>query len=270
MKEARYFYVPDAAKQAELPQDEAVHALRVLRLKEGDELFLMDGAGSFFRAAVTLTNSKHCFYEVLEALPQEKTWRGRIHLAIAPTKNIDRIEWLAEKATEVGFDEISFLDCQFSERRQLREDRIEKIVVAAMKQSRKAWLPKVNAMIPFRKFVEMPREGRKFIAHCYEEIERKDFFEEIRNSDFYAEIGRRNPSENLPKACISPDSSVLSSSQPDLTILVGPEGDFSTSEVQLALENGYKSVSLGASRLRTETAGLSAVMMANLVMRNES
>lgn len=238
MKEARYFYVPDAANQTELPQDEAVHALRVLRLKEGDEIFLMDGEGAFFRAVVAMTNSKHCLYKILETLPQEKTWRGRIHLAIAPTKNIDRIEWLAEKATEVGFDEISFLDCQFSERRQLREDRIEKIVVAAMKQSRKAWLPKVNALVPFRKFVEMPREGRKFIAHCYEEIGRQELF---------------------PLLSQTPETE-------DVTVLVGPEGDFSIDEVRLAMENGFESVSLGASRLRTETAGLVAVMMANLVL----
>lgn len=242
MKEARYFYVPDAANQTELPQDEAVHALRVLRLKEGDEIFLMDGEGAFFRAVVAMTNSKHCFYKILETLPQEKAWRGRIHLAIAPTKNIDRIEWLAEKATEVGFDEISFLDCQFSERRQLREDRIEKIVVAAMKQSRKAWLPKVNAQVPFRKFIEQPRSGRKFIAHCYEEIDRSDLFKLLSDS------------------CRATDSA------DEITVLVGPEGDFSMEEVRMALENGYESVSLGASRLRTETAGLVAVMMANLVL----
>ncbi len=242
MKEARYFYVPDAANQTELPQDEAVHALRVLRLKEGDEIFLMDGEGAFFRAVVAMTNSKHCFYKILETQPQEKTWRGRIHLAIAPTKNIDRIEWLAEKATEVGFDEISFLDCQFSERRQLREDRIEKIIVAAMKQSRKAWLTKVNALVPFRKFIEMPRSGRCFIAHCYEEIERSDLFQLLSDS------------------CRATDSA------DEITVLVGPEGDFSMDEVRMTLENGYESVSLGASRLRTETAGLVAVMMANLVL----
>lgn len=246
MKEARYFYVPDAANQKELPQDEAVHALRVLRLKEGDEIFLMDGEGAFFRAVVAMTNSKHCFYKILETLPQEKTWRGRIHLAIAPTKNIDRIEWLAEKATEVGFDEISFLDCQFSERRQLRDDRIEKIVVAAMKQSRKAWLPKVNALVSFRKFIEMPRSGRRFIAHCYEEIERKDFFEILLE-------WRRS---------FSTSTSLERPSEADCTILVGPEGDFSVEEVRVALQEGYESVSLGTSRLRTETAGLTSVILA--------
>lgn len=250
MKEARYFYVPDAANQTELPQDEAVHALRVLRLKEGDEIFLQDGEGMFFRAVVSMTSSKHCFYEIVDAMPQPKLWGRRVHLAIAPTKNIDRMEWLAEKATEVGIDELSFLDCQFSERRQLRDDRIGKIVVAAMKQSRKAWLPKVNAMVPFRKFIEQSRSGRKFIAHCYEEIERKDFFEillEWKRSSFVS-VPLEMPSES------------------DCTILIGPEGDFSVEEVRVAQKEGYESVSLGASRLRTETAGLTSVILARVCL----
>ena len=245
MKEVRYFYVPDAAEKTELPQDEAIHALRVLRLKEDDEIFLMDGAGVFFHSQVTQANAKHCCYKILSVMPQEPTWHGRIHLAIAPTKNIDRMEWLAEKATEVGFDELSFLDCQFSERRQLRQDRIEKIVVAAMKQSRKAWLPKVNDMVSFREFVLSPRQGRLFIAHCYDpssfgddpRFERKDLFSEL----------------TLPDTL-----------HDDVTILVGPEGDFSIGEVQQAVESGFIPVSLGQSRLRTETAGLAAVMMSQL------
>ena len=152
---------------------------------------------------------------------------------------MDRIEWMAEKATEVGFDEISFLDCQFSERKTLRTDRIDRIVVSAMKQSHKAWKPQVNEMMPFEKFVSAPREGRKFIAHCYEEIERKDLWLELQG----------NPVDE------------------PVTILVGPEGDFSVTEVRLAMEYGYEPISLGRSRLRTETAGLSAVMMANLSKR---
>ena len=239
MKEVRYFYVPHAANETELPQDEAVHALRVLRLKEGDEMFLMDGEGSFYKAAVTQANSKHCCYQVLEALPQQRPWAGHVHLAIAPTKNIDRMEWLAEKATEVGFDELTFLDCQFSERRQLREDRIEKIVVSAMKQSRKAWKPQVNDMVAFKTFVETPRPGLKFIAHCYDEIPKTDLFGDLQQA----------------------------ADAPAITVLVGPEGDFSVDEVRLALAIGYCSISLGQSRLRTETAALAAVMMMQLRMR---
>ncbi|MBQ7471718.1 MAG: 16S rRNA (uracil(1498)-N(3))-methyltransferase [Prevotella sp.] len=239
MKEARYFYVPLAAELTELPVDEAAHALRVLRLSSGDEMFLMDGAGTFYRAIVTMTSSKHCLYEITERMPQQKGWNGHIHLAIAPTKMMERMEWMAEKATEVGFDEISFLKCKFSERKTLREDRIEKIVVSAVKQSRKAWMPLVHPLTDFRLFVETPRKGHKYIAHCYDEITKKDLFEDLKTLPVDEEI----------------------------TVMVGPEGDFSIDEVRLAMEHGYESVSLGSARLRTETAGLSAVMMAQLVKR---
>ena len=141
MKEARYFYVPDAANQNELPVDEAMHALRVLRLKGGDEMFLMDGIGNYYRAQVTIAATHHCYYEILEQLPQEPQWKGRVQLGIAPTKMLDRIEWMMEKATEVGVDEVSFLNCQFSERRLIKTTRLEKIVVSAVKQSHKAWKP---------------------------------------------------------------------------------------------------------------------------------
>lgn len=239
MKEERFFYVPSAATADELPPDEAVHALRVLRLHEGDEIFLQDGTGNFYRSVVTMTNNKHCYYNIVEVLPQQRTWCGHIHLAIAPTKMMERIEWMVEKCTEVGFDEITFLDCKFSERRKIRQDRVEKIAIAAFKQSRKAWLPVVNGMTPFAEFVKKDIPGRKFICHCYNEIERADFFSAIQ----------------------------AESSSHDITILVGPEGDFSIDEVRAAMDNGYESVTLGKSRLRTETAGLAAVMMGNLARR---
>ena len=138
----------------ELPAEEAVHALRVLRLKEGDELFLMDGEGCFYRAEVALATTKKCIYAIRQTLRQTRAWRGRIHLAIAPTKDMGRMEWMAEKATEVGLDVLSFLDCKFSERKTLRTDRIEKIVISAVKQSRKGWKPAVNPMMSFRSFIE--------------------------------------------------------------------------------------------------------------------
>ena len=243
MKEVRYFYVPDAANQVELPAEEATHALRVLRLKGGDEIFLMDGEGSFFRAEVTAASSKRCLYEIKEEMPQQRAWKGHIHLAIAPTKMMERIEWMAEKATEIGFDELSFLNCQFSERKVVKTPRIDKIVISAVKQSHKAWKPVVNELVSFKEFIQTPRPGRKFICHCYEEVEKKDFFTEI---------------SGIQKAD-APDA--------DITVLVGPEGDFSIDEVRLALEHGYESVSLGTSRLRTETAGLVAVHMAHIARR---
>lgn len=239
MKEARYFYVPNAGSSNELPEEEARHAVKVLRLQPKDEIFLMDGAGSFFQAEVSLTSSKYCLYEIKQQFSQVPTWKGRIHLAIAPTKDMGRIEWMVEKATEVGFNEISFLNCQFSERKILKTERIERIVISAMKQSRKPWKPIVNEMISFDAFMKKELKGSKFICHCYNEIERKDFFTELTKKDF----------------------------QDDITVLVGPEGDFSINEVNKAIENGYESVTLGKSRLRTETAGLSAVLIANLANR---
>ena len=239
MKEARYFYVPNAAQATELPPEEARHAVSVLRLKVGDEIFLMDGKGSFYQANVTLAATKHCMYDIVKALPQQKTWKGHVHLAIAPTKMMDRMEWMIEKMTEVGFDEITFLNCRFSERKKLRIDRLEKIVIAAMKQSRKAWKPVVHPIMLFQDFVNQQRKGGLYIAHCYTEIARKDFLNEIQQAN----------------------------GQQDVTILVGPEGDFSIDEVHQALEKGFSSVSLGQNRLRTETAGLVSIVMSQVVKR---
>ncbi len=222
-----------------MPADEAVHAVRVLRLQPGDGIYLIDGAGTFYRGEVTLTTGKKCMYRLQEALPQEKTWHGNIHLALAPTKMMDRVEWLAEKATEIGFDQLSFLNCRFSERKEIKSQRIEKIVVSAMKQSRKGWLPKVNAMQSFKDFVSTDRHGLKFIAHCYEEIPTIDFFTQL----------------------------TVENHKEDVTILIGPEGDFSIDEVNFAMLHGFVPISLGNSRLRTETAGLMAVAMAQIAKR---
>lgn len=263
MKEVRYFYVPDAANQVELPAEEATHALRVLRLKGGDEIFLMDGEGSFFRAEVTAASSKRCLYEIKEEMPQQRAWKGHIHLAIAPTKMMERIEWMAEKATEIGFDELSFLNCQFSERKVVKTPRIDKIVISAVKQSHKAWKPVVNELISFKEFIQTPRPGRKFICHCYEEVEKKDFFTEI--SGILNEAHAATEFSNADVATAASESPTADAA--DITVLVGPEGDFSIDEVRLALENGYESVSLGTSRLRTETAGLVAVHMAHIARR---
>ena len=239
MKETRYFYVPDAASTNELPAEEAAHASRVLRLESGDEVFLIDGTGCFFKAQLTLVTKGRCLYDIVERLPQEKTWNGRIAVAMAPTKVIDRVEWTLEKATEIGIDEFSLLNCAFSERRNVKLERLDKIVVAAVKQSRKAWKPLLNDLQPFENFVNRPRKGAKYIAHCYAEIDKKDL---------YGELLQLNGDE-------------------EVTILIGPEGDFSIDEVRLAMSQGYVSVSLGQSRLRTETAALAATMIAQLAFR---
>ncbi|MBR3014183.1 MAG: 16S rRNA (uracil(1498)-N(3))-methyltransferase [Bacteroidaceae bacterium] len=227
------FYTPDIAHSNELPPEEAAHALRVLRLKVGDELTLTDGMGCFYRAEIAVADNKHCLVNVLETLPQPALWKGHLHLALAPTKNMDRMEWLAEKATETGFDELTFLNCRYSERRVIKLERIEKIVVSAVKQSLKARMPQLHELTDFDKFIRQPFNGQKCIAHCY-------------------------PGEKpLLKDILHPEEDAL--------VLIGPEGDFSEEEVALAIENGFQPISLGASRLRTETAALVAVHLMNLL-----
>lgn len=237
MKEVRFFFDPQVS--GELPEDEARHAVRVLRLEAGDEVYLMDGRGTFYRARLTAVSNHHCRYELLETMPQTTAWQGHLHLAMAPTKLNERTEWMTEKATEIGFDELTFLDCQFSERRTIKTERIEKILVAAMKQSHKAKLPTLHEMTPFDRFVRAAREGDCFICHCYDS----------------SDIGEDSRKPHL--------MDVLRPGVPT-TVLVGPEGDFSIEEVRLAESLGYRSVTLGRSRLRTETAAIVAVHMMQL------
>ncbi len=226
------FYTPDIAHSHELPADEAAHALRVLRLQPGDEVRLTDGQGGFYHARISECNRKRCMVEVIEQEEQAPLWRGHLHLALAPTKNMDRMEWLAEKATEIGFDELTFLNCQWSERRIVKGERIEKILISAMKQSLKARLPKLNDITDFAQFVKQPVGGQKFIAHCHE--------------------GEKSPL----RQALQPGQDAL--------VLIGPEGDFSPDEVALAVAEGFTPVTLGHTRLRTETAALVAVHLMNL------
>ena len=226
------FYTPEIAVNLELPEEEAGHCIRVLRLTEGDEILLTDGKGSFFKAAISRAHPKHCEVNILEQWEQPALWNFNLHIAVAPTKNMDRIEWFAEKATEIGFDELSFLNCRFSERKVIKTERIEKIVVSAMKQSLKARKPIVNEMTDFAKFMQRDFQGQKFIAHCYE------------------------GEKPLLKEVLKPGEDAL--------VLIGPEGDFSPEEVQKAEALGFQPISLGKSRLRTETAALVAVHMMNL------
>jgi 16S rRNA (uracil1498-N3)-methyltransferase len=242
MKEVRFFYVPDAASREELPDEEAMHALRVLRLKSGDEIMLMDGCGTYYRAEITLAATRRCTYRITETLPQEPQWHGHLQIAMAPTKMMDRVEWFAEKVTEIGIDELSFINCQFSERKLLRTARLEKIVTAAVKQSRKSCKPTLNQMVSFKLFIEQPLHGRKFICHCYDDdIPSPFMFDELQKA--------------------------AADNSDDITVLIGPEGDFSIDEVHRAISHGYEPVSLGASRMRTETAGIAAALLMQLARR---
>lgn len=226
------FYAPDLEETLVLSDDESSHCLRVLRLGVGDEVMVTDGRGHFFHARIASTAGKRCKVEILGREDWAKPWRNRIHIAIAPTKNLDRMEWLIEKIAEVGFDELTFLDCRFSERHIVKMERVERILISAIKQSQKAIMPVMNAMTPFADFVAREHGGRKFIAHCNE-----------------------GDKTYLPLA-FAPGE--------DVTVMIGPEGDFSESEVALAVEAGFEPVSLGNSRLRTETAALVACVSANL------
>ena len=239
MKEMRFFYVPNVQDNGELPEEEAMHALRVLRLKSGDEIMLTDGIGNFYKAEITVAATRKCVFKLLETIPQTPIWRGHLHLVVSPTKMMERMEWLVEKATEIGFDRISFINCDNSERRVIKVKRLEKIAVSAMKQSRKAWKPIIDEIVSFDELVAESTEGLRYIAHCYEEIKKVDLFNQLSISD----------------------------KDEDVTVVIGPEGDFSLSEVKKAIDAGFVSVSLGESRLRTETAALYSVMMANLCKR---
>lgn len=228
------FYTPDIATRSELPSEEAAHCARVLRMTEGEPIRLTDGKGNFYEAELTLVSNKHCQFHILKKETPEPLWNGHIHIAVAPTKNMDRIEWFAEKATEIGFDELTFLNCRFSERKVIKTERVDKILVSAMKQSLKPCKPLLHEMIDFQQFVRQPFNGQKFIAHCYDDLGEKKYLKEM----------------------VIPGSDTL--------VLIGPEGDFSKDEVKLALDNGFVPITLGRSRLRTETAALVACHILNL------
>lgn len=220
------FYAPDIIDCPELPESESQHCVRVLRKQTGDMIDITDGKGFFYQATIIDAHPKHCKVEINHVIPSSLPWTNTIEIAIAPTKNIDRIEWFAEKATEIGINKISFLKTRYSERKDIKSDRIQKILISAMKQSVKATIPLLESMTDFKKIITQDFNGRKFIAHCYQK-------EKALLSSLY------NKGENV-------------------LILIGPEGDFSEEEVDLALQYGFEAISLGDSRLRTETAALVA------------
>ena len=229
------FYAPDSDnKLVELPPEEARHCVQVLRHRVGDTIHWVDGKGTLLSGQIIEANKRNCKLEVTERQMQFSRRPFYLHLAIAPTKQIDRLEWFLEKATEIGVDEISLLRCAHSERKQVRIDRLEKILVSAMKQSLKAYLPQLHNLSPFPEFMEnADPEANNFIAYV-----------------------DTDQSKHLKDYC-KPGAKTC--------VLIGPEGDFNPEEVALARERGFRPVSLGPSRLRTETAGVVACTIANLV-----
>ncbi|MCQ2350853.1 MAG: 16S rRNA (uracil(1498)-N(3))-methyltransferase [Paludibacteraceae bacterium] len=220
------FYAPNILTDNTLPEEESHHAVKVLRLQAGDSVLVMDGQGTMYHATIAVAHPKHCVLNSLEKVDAPRTRNYHLHIAIAPTKNMDRLEWFVEKAAEIGIDEISPIFCTFSERKVLKTDRIEKILVSAMKQSMQPYLTKLNEPCSFKEFLKRSNsfDGQKFIGHCHS--------------------GNK---EMLAKAA-KPDGKYL--------IMIGPEGDFSEEEVSEAVKNGFTPISLGSMRLRVETAAL--------------
>ncbi len=225
--------INDSLTQFTFDKIESRHIVKVLRKKEGDTLFITDGKCQLFTAEVLFANDKKCTVNIINVEVKEKPWNYYLHIAIAPTKNNDRLEWFLEKATEIGIDEITPIICKHSERKIIKKERLDKVVVSAMKQSLKFQLPKLNEATTFQDFIKQDFDGDLFIAHC-EETDKKSLKNEL--------TSRLRSKEQVQK----------------ITILIGPEGDFSTKEIEIGLQQKYIPVSLGESRLRTETAGIAA------------
>jgi 16S rRNA (uracil1498-N3)-methyltransferase len=228
------FFEPQIKQNLCLNEEESRHAVKVLRLSVGDLLNVVDGIGGFYTCKIKNTQGKKCELAILDEKQQFSIRDFYIHLIIAPTKNMERMEWMLEKCVEIGIDEISFIQTRYSERKEIKTQRLEKIAIGAMKQSQKAFLPKINEMILWREFLKNNvSESQKMIAHL-EEGDRKLIQQIAPPKGKYA-------------------------------ILIGPEGDFSPEEINQALEKGFVPVTLGESRLRTETAGLVACNILNII-----
>lgn len=228
----RLFYDEHIATDATthtLSEEESKHIVRVLRMEKGDKIGLLNGKGGSFTCEISDAHPKRCALNVLSN-DQAEPLKHDIHVAVGPTKQMERLEWFVEKATEIGITEISLIDCDNGERGKIKIDRLVKKAISAMKQSHRTFLPKINELRKLTDFIEQHPNG--VIAHCYEN-EKNDFATVFQTT-------------NCP-------------------ILIGPEGDFSQKEIEKALENGYKTITLGPNRLRTETAALYACMQAKLI-----
>ena len=229
------FYAPEIESVGELPEGESSHCSRVLRLKEGDEIVVTDGKGNRFVCDIEKSHPVHTKIVIKEKieLPAERPYK--LTLAVAPTKNSDRMEWMVEKAVEIGVDKIVLLKCERSERKSLRPERLQKIMISAMKQSLSTFLPELVETVKLEDFVKTRNENpNKFFGYCSLEYPRKDFAKECKAGD-------------------------------EVIVMIGPEGDFTPKEVEMAVANGFKPVTFGEKRLRTETAGVFAVCAVNVI-----
>ncbi|MCK4699459.1 MAG: 16S rRNA (uracil(1498)-N(3))-methyltransferase [Bacteroidales bacterium] len=228
------FYTPGIhGKIHRLDKQESQHCINVLRLQEDDKIILVDGKGGYYKAKIKTGDPHKCTIDIISSKHEFGKKNFRLHIAIAPTKNISRLEWFLEKATEIGIDEITPLLCERSERKTIRNERLDKVIVSAMKQSDRAYKPKLNRITKFSEFVSVKHSFNKFIAYC----DKKS----------------------------NPELKELVTKGDDILILIGPEGDFSSEEVNQATKNGFHSIQMGTSRLRTETAGIVACHTVNLI-----
>ena len=226
------FYAPEITlPRYTLSEEESKHCIRVLRMGRGDELHITDGRGTMYRCKIVDDNVKRCMVEVISQEDEFEKLPYELSIGIAPTKNIDRLEWFLEKATEVGISEIYPLLCDHSERKEIKHERELRVITSAVKQSLKAYHPTLHELTSVRKLISMPFDGEKFIAHCNSELEEREYLGKL----------------------IKKGGKTL--------ILIGPEGDFSPEEINFALQNGFKAISLGKERLRTETAALVATVV---------
>jgi 16S rRNA (uracil1498-N3)-methyltransferase len=216
-----------------LSEEESYHCIKVLRMRQGDSVEMVDGRGGCYKGIIEDADSRKCRIKIQQTEKEYGKRNYLIHIAIAPTKNIDRLEWFLEKATEIGIDEITPIICQRSERKEVKTERLNKVIVSAMKQSLKAYLPKLNNVVPFPDFVKSNQSAQRFICTC------------------------EAPANFHLKNVYQGEKTAL--------ILIGPEGDFTADEISLAVKNNFKEVSLGTSRLRTETAGIVACNILSLL-----
>jgi 16S rRNA (uracil1498-N3)-methyltransferase len=232
------FYAPELNDELRytLNPDESHHAIRVLRLNHGNEIVLVNGRGGWYQAMITNPDPKACSVEIIRVTAGIGKPGHHLHIAIAPTKQIDRYEWFLEKATEIGISEITPIICDHSERKDVKTDRQMRIVIAAMKQSLKAFHPMIHEQVSFKDFLKNSIRGTNTIAHCQP------------GNKFWL-------------------NEVIHSNEP-ITLLIGPEGDFSDAEIASATEKGYQPITLGTSRLRTETAGVVACQTVSWVCRD--
>ena len=247
------FYTPNITEPDYLlNEEESAHCIRVLRKRAGDIIQTIDGKGGFYKAEITGTDPKKCTIKIIGSVKEHGKRDFYLHLAVAPTKNIERFEWFLEKATEIGIDEITPIRCEHSERTIVKTERLNKVVITAIKQSLKAYLPKLNEMVSYDAFIKKQFMGGKYIAHCHAPL----------SSGRGAGLAFGKPlateGGEVPhlKTAYTP-------TQPAL-VLIGPEGDFSKEEVEAAIKHGFKEISLGKNRLRTETAAVVACHAINL------